>query len=216
MYILIISNGIKIKIKIKKSQLLGLFAVSLALWPLIEVYRTMAVSGVAAELALEAADYNQQNIIIFSIQRLFQRLLGFLQLSGLLVDISYQHSLDLVLSYDSISRYYTQSYLHLMQHGHLSSPSLLGTAFILAGDYWAGILVGFILFTFVVWKLALVLPTMTIPIRCMLGVGLFNTIMAGTIDFYLFDILLLYLFAFLIHFLFHFCLVRNINRVKYK
>lgn len=191
------------KVIINKLYLSLLILVTIMMWPLIEVYREVIVLG-NSPLALLSSDFSEfsdQNVFIYSIQRLFQRMLGFLQFAGLVTDEFYVHNLSSIFDSGSIAKYYTQDYLNYKQLGHLSSPSLLGSAIILTGNFWPLLFVVFILISYVIWQLTLYFRPIAIPIKCILSVTIFNTMMAGNLDFFINDVLLLLGFSVLLVFI---------------
>ncbi len=200
MYLLIKASGFKTGFKIKLKYLLFLFLTAFLLWPLVEFYRILMVGNIDFESAysLYTTGSMDVNYILHSIERFFQRFLGFLQLSGIVEDFSYDHSLNDLLSYDSIARYYTVSYLNLTQAGHLSSPSMLGSAIIIGGIYWPLVLIVFIIITFAIWRSSKLIKDMSIPIKCFLAYHIFNFVIAGTIDFLLHDTMLILAFSWIV------------------
>jgi hypothetical protein len=200
MYLLIRISGFKTGFKIKLKYSLLLILTILLLWPLIGLYRILLVENIdfSSLYNMYTNNYIDQSYISHAIESIFQRFLGFLQLTGIVQDSlfnGYSHSIDELLSYDSIARYYTVSYLNLTQEGHLSSPSMLGVALILGGAYWPYVLIVFVIITFSAWRSSKLIKDMSIPIRCFLGYYIFNFIIAGTIDFFIYDAMLVLAFS---------------------
>lgn len=187
LYLALFARGITVSIRIKARYLAMMFIFALALWPVVEVYRTMMVQGqVSVELAGNVADYvdnSDRHFALFVLERLLQRLVGFLQLSGLVTDIWFDHDLKTVFQYSNIAAYYTQHYLGYTMEGHLSSPSLLGAAIILGGEnYWHLIFSGYLLAISAIWRFTFFLHRLAIPLATFIGTEAFNTVIAGTID----------------------------------
>lgn len=200
LYIILSCSGRSVVIRPSKTQLFFVFCLALLMWPAIEAYRVVMTKQI--DVALDMSDYSDQNLVIYSLQRLFQRLLGFLQFAGIYSDRTMLHELNVIFSYDSLSRYYTQGYLGYFQKGHLSSPSLLGASFLLGGNYWLIVTGLFVIGSFTLWKLTEMTGMMANSMKAFLASGIFNVIMAGTVDFFIFDFCLLFIVSILLCYLF--------------
>lgn len=194
LYSLLLARGTKIGIKIKKRYFAALFLLALILWPLVEVYRTMVVSdAISATVVAEAADYTQgQNYVLFALERLFLRIQGFMQLSGLVANPDATATFSSVFEYGSISKYYTQAYLGLSQEGHASSPSLLGMLLLLWGNFWHVGLVFYLACVALAWWIAGRFPHFSMPVKAILGYEIFNSFVAGTVDSAFYSLLLVF------------------------
>ena len=158
-------------------------------WPLMQNYREIVVVGDAAK----AFNWNLIDIISIGAQGFFNRLLGFLNFAGLVADRNIVHDVSTISSYDSIGRYYTISYLGYVQPNHLSSPSLLGAFYIYSKELWLLYLAAFVSVLALIWRSASSFKALSIPVRCILAIEIFNVIMAGTYDQFFLHIVLIFI-----------------------
>lgn len=201
LYYLISSERSNLDIKVNKLTIISMFILGIILWPIIELYRSALASGHNINIsALESVSKSSNFFEI--ILMFFDRLLGFLQFSGLISDVNFQHQMSLVFQYENIGQYYTKHYLGFMQDGHLSSPSLLGTLYILSSTYWWAVLSIYLLITKIIWVISGYYRRMKNPLRVLLIFLIINTVMAGTVDNALDRIVFIFIFAGLIEVLF--------------
>lgn len=187
LYALLIANREDIRGMLRARSLALLFGLGLAIWPVVEIYRTMVVEGtLSVQMAADVLDYvdnSDRNFAVFAIERLFQRLAGFLQLAGVVADSGARHDIAAIVSHGSIATYYTEHHLGYSSEGHLSSPSLLGAALILGGEgFWYLVFAAYLSGMGLAWRSAFIFPRMALPVAAFLGVEMFNTMIAGTID----------------------------------
>lgn len=202
-------GGVRIRLPIKPLHLLLGIALAIVTLPAIEVYRALIVGGAEnVGLAADFVDYvntSDHGYILFFLDRIFQRMLGFLQFAGLLGDIGFNHDFWEVLQYGGIGKYYTHYYLGYTMEGHLSSPSLLGASLIVGGfNNWWVILLSYVAGMATIWSMLGRLPKMGVVVLSFLGFEIINTIMAGTIDFSLERIFLMSLSALMLETVFSF------------
>ena len=65
----------------------------------------------------------------------------------------------------------------------------------MGGLHWPYVLIVFVIITFSAWRSSKLIKDMSIPIRCFLGYYIFNFIIAGTIDFFIYDAMLVLAFS---------------------
>jgi len=195
------------KIISKKLIIIGSF-LSLISFPMIQVYRKIIVTGIETSSIMSLIihksiqhDTQSFNFFFNAIERLFDRLVGFIQLAGIINNKMFTHNYNTIMSYTSIARYYTEHYLDYHMPGHLSSPSILGTSIIIFGSLWPILFLLYLIFMTGLWKISTYFKHLSIPIQVLLSYEAFNTIMGGSIDTSIFRILILYLAAILIEFL---------------
>lgn len=181
LYVLIKVNDSTLTVKLNKLTLFLFFLGAIALWPIIEFYRSSLSDNNTVDftsIITSTSDFNIINVFLMFLDRL----LGFLQFSGLVSDYNFEHDFYRIMEYENIGQYYTKYYLGFMQDGHLSSPSLLGTLYMLFGKAWWLVLTLYLIITRIIWSLTLHYKRMKNPVRVLLVFVFVNTIMAGTID----------------------------------
>jgi hypothetical protein len=174
--------------------------VALVLWPVVEIYRELAVGGYGIDQFAQEfrySLYSDGQFLPFAIlNRLIQRLVGFTQFVGLVADGADVHALTAIFDYESLARYYTTEHLQLRAAGHLSSPSLLGALFIIGGQWGMfPLLVLYLLVVAFVWRVALAFVFFRVPVLCLISGEIFNSVIAGTIDQFLKTTLLILITA---------------------
>jgi hypothetical protein len=215
-------QGINTKIIIsKKLIIIGSF-LSLISFPIIQVYRKIIVTGIGTSSIMSLIIQNtvepaNQSYFFFinAIGRLFDRLVGFIQLAGIVNNKMFTHDYNTIMSYTSIARYYTEHYLDYHMAGHLSSPSILGALIIIFGSLWPILFVLYFMFMTILWKLSSLFIHLSIPIQALLLYETFNTIMGGSIDTSLFRILIMFFASIIIEFLMN-IFVKEIMVIKHK
>lgn len=193
MFILFLQVGVVFQIvsgsfdvyKPKKRHVVIVLCLALFLWPVIEIYR-IYVTGINEVVALtDLKDYNDKGLILYSLDRLFQRLLGFSQFAGVIsLNANSVFGLhELFVEGKSISTFYTQEVLNITIEGHRSSPSLLGSFFLILGGelMFIGVLLYLLVMT-IFWEASYFFSYLSLPVKTVLIFELLNTLMAGTID----------------------------------
>ena len=206
LFIILIVNGEKIKLKLNRRNILLLIFSSVVFFPIIEIYRDMAVFGFSTNFLIDSINqaYNQ-SIFLLASEKFFHRLIGFTQLAGIISLDLHNQSLEFIASFGNIAKYYTKHILDIYTLGHLSSPSLLGTTVLLAGSkFYPVVLIFYFIYMFFIFVLTYKFKYFKYPVMSILGYELFNTIMSGTIVLSLFRIFLLFTFAFCFELFFKF------------
>lgn len=192
LYLLLNNREPWLNVKVKKRYLFLAIVGGLALWPAIEMYREYLLGN---ETGIE--HLTSVSSVFYGAERLFQRVLGFLQFAGLVADGN-TYNFSEVTKFKSIGHFYTNHHLGYEMKGHLSSPSLLGVFYMFAGQYGVVLIAAFVFLTWGLWKLTIVFRSLTVPVRCLVSIELINTIIAGTIDFALYNIAIIFLIALLL------------------
>ncbi len=82
---------------------------------------------------------------------------------------------------------------------------------ILVGGYWYDFIRLFVLVAFFAWRAAEFFRYMCIPVKCLVGVQLINMIMAGTIDFFIYNVTYIYAVAIIVECVFALSVRRKVE-----
>jgi hypothetical protein len=200
LYILTSLSISNLGFKVNKKYVLVSLVVAVLLFPIIEVYRNLVVNGIGVASIFEIVATQDNSLILLGLERFFHRLVGFTQLSGLVAMGFHPNDISQMFDYGSVARFYTETYLGYTTEGHLSSPSFLGTALIIGGNfYWFFIFIYMFIIT-ALWRLSSSFSNLSLSIKCLLGYEIFNTLMAGTIVLTFTRISLYFIVAFLLEY----------------
>ncbi|WP_028870334.1 hypothetical protein [Psychromonas arctica] len=199
------------KISLNKTLIVLLFLLSMAMWPLIEVYRL-------STLGLSFSSVGSGNFIdLFShtFLRLFDRLLGFTQFIGVIELSEYsQFNIDGIINAGSVTNYYTRHILNIENMGHASSPSLLGALYLFIPESFLFLGVICILFCYqFLWGLTSLYPHFSYALRGILVFEVMNTMMSGAFDSSLYRIFITLVCSCFLEYIFY---LFNKERSKFK
>ena len=201
---LLLLRGCDARQMISRKLIISLIAVAVVAFPLTEIYRSVVVVAdfdtsrfmLGLENYMMSSSHQGGNFLVIAVERLFHRLVGFTQTAGVIAIGHSPQGLFTVLEYGSIAQYYTEGVLGYHIIGHSSSPSLLGAALMLGGmQFWSLFFAPYILLMFFVWRFSSRFANLELPMKCLLGYEIFNTIVAGTVDASLFRMSIVFSFA---------------------
>lgn len=171
------SHGVAFRLPLRYP--IALACAGLVIWPLVEAYRGFVTGDIRAM----AAWLDSESWLVGSVVGPFNRIMGFPYFAGLLQEPPRDASWTAIWSADSIAAYYTRDYLGYLTDGHLSSPSLLGAAYLVGGK--AAVCVAPAACAWLMtaaWSFAERFTYCRFAVRGLLVFEILNTVIAGTLD----------------------------------